>query len=166
MEWLNVDNVLAALAEVCRTWISPRQPLLALKKRAKQQTCIRIAPERLIEVMTFLHDDPRCRFDAAGGLDLRGLFDFPDAADRYGVTYNAGFDARGPSLVGEVFRANDPEPKVPSVTGAGGANWPEREVWDLFGVKFAGHPDLRRIMTWEGFEAHPLRKDYPLARPG
>ena len=59
--------------------------------------------------------------------------------------------------------ANDPEPTVPSVVGIwAGANWMEREVWDLFGVRFEGHPDLRRIMTWEGFEAHPLRKDYPL----
>ncbi|HEX2972448.1 MAG TPA: NADH-quinone oxidoreductase subunit C, partial [Tepidisphaeraceae bacterium] len=59
--------------------------------------------------------------------------------------------------------ANDPEPKVPSVVSVWrGANWQEREVWDMFGVRFEGHPDLRRILLWEGFGSHPLRKDYPV----
>lgn len=62
---------------------------------------------------------------------------------------------------------NDPNPEAPSVTGIWrGAEWMEREVYDLFGVRFTGHPDLRRIMTWEGFAAHPLRKDYPLRGRG
>ena len=62
---------------------------------------------------------------------------------------------------------NDPDPEVPTVTGIWkGADWLEREVIDMFGVRFAGHPDLRRILTWEGFKAHPLRKDYPLRGRG
>jgi NADH-quinone oxidoreductase subunit C len=56
---------------------------------------------------------------------------------------------------------------VPSVTGVWvGANWLEREVFDMFGVRFTGHPDLRCILTWDGFKAHPLRKDYPLRGVG
>jgi NADH-quinone oxidoreductase subunit C len=63
--------------------------------------------------------------------------------------------------------ANDSSPEVPSVVSIWkGANWLEREVWDMFGVRFTGHPDLRRILTWEAFEAHPLRKDYPLQGRG
>ena len=62
---------------------------------------------------------------------------------------------------------NDPEPTVPSVVELWeGANWLEREVWDMFGIRFAGHPDLRRILLPEEFTAHPLRKDYPLQGRG
>ena len=62
---------------------------------------------------------------------------------------------------------NDPAPEVPSVNGIWrAADWMEREIWDMFGIRFTGHPDLRRILTWEGFEAHPLRKDYPLRGRG
>ena len=56
---------------------------------------------------------------------------------------------------------------VPSVTGVWrAADWPEREVWDLFGVRFEGHPDLSRLLLWEGFEGHPLRKDFPVEGTG
>ena len=62
---------------------------------------------------------------------------------------------------------NDPEPAVPSVVRLWeGANWLEREVWDMFGIRFAGHPDLRRILLPEEFTAFPLRKDYPLQGRG
>ncbi|MCB9851246.1 MAG: NADH-quinone oxidoreductase subunit C [Phycisphaerales bacterium] len=137
-------------------------PLLGLQKTERQQTCIRVAPAQLIEVMTFLHDDERCQFDQLADLTCVDYLDFPNATDRYGVTYNLVSTTHGHRMWAKCF-VNDPEPEVPSVTGIWqGANWVEREVWDLFGVKFAGHPDLRRIMTWEGFGSHPLRKDYPL----
>ena len=62
---------------------------------------------------------------------------------------------------------NDPNPTVPSVTGLWkGANWTEREVFDMFGITFAGHPDLRRILMPDGFKDFPLRKDYPLRGKG
>ena len=62
---------------------------------------------------------------------------------------------------------NAPAPNLPSVIGIWkGADWMEREVFDMFGVVFEGHPDLRRILTWDTFEAHPLRKDYPLRGKG
>jgi len=162
MQWLNVDKVIAALAERFGGVDFQPAPLLALKDAARTQMCVRIEPDMLLEVMRFLHDDERCRFDQLADLTCVDYLNFPDAADRYGVTYTLLSTELGHRMWAKCF-TNDPDPEVPSVTGIWrGANWLEREVWDLFGVKFTGHPDLRRIMTWEGFAAHPLRKDYPL----
>ena len=91
---------------------------------------------------------------------------FPKARDRFGVVYSLLSVSKGHRLWAKCF-VNDPDPEVPSVTGIWwGADWLEREVYDMFGVRFSGHPDLRRILTWDGFEAHPLRKDYPLRGRG
>lgn len=166
MDWLCVDRELAALAERFPALDFQPAPLARLRDAARQQTCIRVAPERLLEVMRFLHDDARCRFDQLSDLTCVDYLNFPNATDRYAVTYTLLSTATGHRLWAKCF-VNDPEPQVPSVTGIWkGAEWLEREVWDLFGVKFAGHGDLRRILTWEGFTAHPLRKDYPLRGRG
>lgn len=133
---------------------------------AAQQMCLRVPADRLIEVMTFLRNDSRCSFEQLCDLTCVDYLDFPDATDRYGVTYSLLSLTLEQRIWVKCF-VNDPEPEVPSVTFIWkGADWQEREVWDLFGVKFTGHYDLRRIMTWEGFEAHPLRKDYPLQGRG
>jgi NADH-quinone oxidoreductase subunit C len=136
-------------------------PLLAGEDEDGAQLCVRVPPDRLLEVMQFLYEDRRCQFEQL--CDLAGVdyLNFPGARDRYGIVYALLSVTKGHRLWVKCF-ANDPEPKVPSVTGIWwGADWPEREVYDLFGVTFTGHPDLRRILTWDGFEAHPLRKDYP-----
>jgi NADH-quinone oxidoreductase subunit C len=162
MEWLNVDKVAAALTARFAGVDFQFGPLLVLKNPARQQTGMRVEPQQLLEVMRFLHDDARCRFDQLADLTCVDYLNFPNATDRYGVTYTLVSTELGHRLWAKCF-TNDPEPAVPSVTSIWrGANWLEREVWDLFGVRFTGHPDLRRIMTWEGFAAHPLRKDYPL----
>jgi NADH-quinone oxidoreductase subunit C len=137
-------------------------PLLACRKKEGEQLCVRVPADRLIEVMRFLHDDERCRFEQLSDLTCVDYLEFPKARDRYGVTYTLVSITLGHRLWVKCY-ANDPDPEVPSVTGIWkGADWLEREVYDLFGVGFTEHPDLRRIMTWEGFGAHPLRKDYPL----
>ncbi len=65
------------------------------------------------------------------------------------------------------IRVSEDDLEVDSITGLWrGANWPEREVYDMFGIRFKGHPNLKRLLMWEGFPAHPLRKDYPLEGQG
>jgi NADH-quinone oxidoreductase subunit C len=94
-----------------------------------------------------------------GGIDY---LNYPNAVDRYGVVYGLLNTGSGERLFVKVF-VNDPEPELPSVVELwSGADWMEREVFDMYGVKFAGHPDLRRILMPHEFTAFPLRKDYPL----
>ncbi len=136
-------------------------PLVVNKLGPSDQACIKVPPERLVEVMRFLKDDPLCRFDFLADLTCVDYLYFPDGTDRYGVTYTLASTVLRHRLWVKCF-VNDPEPVVPSVTSIWkGANWQEREVWDMFGIRFEGHPDLRRILLWEGFGSHPLRKDYP-----
>ena len=131
-----------------------------------EQVCVRVAPDRLIEVMRFLYEDDRCRFEQLCDLTCVDYLNFPKSRDRFGVTYSLLSITKGHRLWVKCF-VNDPDPEVPSITDIWwGADWLEREVWDMFGVRFSGHPDLRRILTWEEFEAHPLRKDYPLRGRG
>ena len=163
----SVDTVLQRLRERFPDVDFAPFPLLPRPgKPNEEQTCIRVPATRLLEVMRFLRDDPACAFEQLCDLTCVDYLNFPKAADRYGVTYSLLSLSCGHRLWAKCF-VNDPNPEVPSVTGVwNGANWLEREVWDLFGVKFTGHPDLRRIVTWEGFPAHPLRKDYPLRGRG
>ncbi len=101
-------------------------------------------------------------FDLLVDLTCVDYLNYSDAKDRFGLVYLLANTATGERLTVRTF-VNDPEPSVPSVVPLWeGANWLEREVWDLFGIRFAGHPDLRRIVLPDQFTAHPLRKDYPL----
>lgn len=130
------------------------------------QKCVNVEPDQLLDVMRFLKDDERFRFEQLCDLTCIDYLNYPKARDRYGVTYSLLSISLGHRLWAKCF-VNDPKPEVPSVTGIWpGADWLEREVYDMFGVVFGGHPDLRRILTWDGFEAHPLRKDYPLRGRG
>ncbi len=141
-------------------------PLLSRADSQDEQMCVRVPPHRLIEVMRFLRTDERCAFEQLCDLTCVDYLNFPGARDRYGVIYSLLSLTQNHRLWAKCF-ANDPDPEIPSVTGVWkGANWPEREVWDMFGVRFTGHPDLRRILTWEGFGSHPLQKDYPLTGKG
>jgi len=87
---------------------------------------------------------------------------YRDAKDRFGLVYLLANAQTNERITVRTF-VNDPESTVPSVVSLWkGADWLEREVWDVFGIRFSGHPDLRRILLPEEFTAHPLRKDYPL----
>jgi NADH-quinone oxidoreductase subunit C len=114
--------------------------------------------EGLVEAATFLRDDSGCDFKLL--CDVTAV-DYPEREERFEVVYNL-LSIRQNQRV-RVKLTTDEETPVPSVTSVwSAAGWFEREVWDLYGVFFSDHPDLRRILTDYGFEGHPLRKDFPL----
>mgnify|MGYP001433081801 CR=1 FL=1 len=118
-----------------------------------------VSSEKIIEVLTFLRDDSSCQFKML--IDICGV-DFPNREIRYEVIYNLLSLTHNQRIRLKVnTNSESPIPSVVSVYSA--AAWYEREVWDMFGVIFSKHPDLRRILTDYGFEGHPLRKDFPLS---
>jgi NADH-quinone oxidoreductase subunit C len=127
-------------------------------KVALGELTIEIARDDLIEVMTILKEDPLCRFGCL--IDICGV-DYPDREQRFDVVYHLLSPWLNQRI--RVRLKTDESHPVPSLTGLfPGANWYEREAYDLYGILFAGHPDLRRILTDYGFQGHPLRKDFPL----
>jgi len=119
---------------------------------------LRIEREQVVRVMQFLRDDANCMFKIL--VDITAV-DFPDRPERFDIVYNLLSIKQNQRV--RVKVATDDATPVPTVAEVfSTANWLEREVWDLFGVFFEGHPDLRRIMTDYGFQGHPLRKDFPL----
>jgi NADH-quinone oxidoreductase subunit C len=126
------------------------------------------SPDRLLEVMIFLRDNAATRFEQLIDVTCVDYLNFPKppSGERYGVTYSLLSLSLEHRLWVKCF-VSDPDPQVPSVTGVWkGADWMEREVYDMFGIRFTGHPDLRRILTWDDFGSYPLRKDYPLRGKG
>ena len=119
---------------------------------------IRARRDLIVKVLTFLRDDVNCRFQQL--MDLCGV-DYPEREKRFEVVYNLLSLTHNMRV--RVKVDTDEETPVPSVSGVfSSATWWEREAWDLFGIYFSEHPDLRRIMTDYGFDGHPLRKDFPL----
>jgi len=112
----------------------------------------------IVDVLDFLRRDAQCQFVSI--IDIAGV-DYPYREKRFDVVYHL-LSPRQNSRV-RVKVATDEDTAVPSVTGVfPGADWFEREAYDLYGILFSGHPDLRRLLTDYGFEGHPLRKDFPL----
>jgi NADH-quinone oxidoreductase subunit C len=112
----------------------------------------------IVAVVTFLRDDPRCQFWNI--VDVTAI-DWPARERRFDVVYHFLSPKQNRRIRVKVV-ADEASP-VPSIIGVfPGADWFERETYDLYGVLFTGHPDMRRILTDYGFEGHPLRKDFPL----
>ncbi|CAK7272432.1 Putative NADH-ubiquinone oxidoreductase 30.4 kDa subunit, mitochondrial [Sporothrix epigloea] len=124
----------------------------------KDELTIYVCPSGIIPVFTFLKYNTSAEFTQVS--DITAV-DFPTRDQRFEVVYNL-LSVRHNSRIRIKTYADEASP-VPSITSLfDGANWFEREVYDMFGVFFVGHPDLRRILTDYGFEGHPLRKDFPL----
>jgi NADH-quinone oxidoreductase subunit C len=112
----------------------------------------------IVQAVTFLRDDPACRFICF--IDLCGA-DYPGRENRFDVVYHLLSPILNQRIRIKVL--TDEETPVPSIIDVfPAANWFEREAYDLYGILFTGHPDLRRILTDYGFEGHPLRKDFPM----
>jgi NADH-quinone oxidoreductase subunit C len=122
---------------------------------------ILIRPESLKSAMEFLKNDSRLQFDLL--VDVTAV-DYLGRKPRFEVVYHLLSLAHKRRLRVKLCVDGD-DPVVESITHLwGSANWLEREVWDMFGIRFAGHPNLKRILLYEEFEGHPLRKDYPMRK--
>jgi len=122
------------------------------------ETTVLLRKESLLEVCRFLKEESALKMDFLS--NLCGV-DFPDREQRFEVVYHL-FSVSRHMRINLKVRAAEGE-KVPSVTGVWRtANWHEREAFDLLGIPFEGHPDLRRILLADGWQGHPLRKEYPV----
>jgi NADH-quinone oxidoreductase subunit C len=143
----------------------------------RDQATLVVEPTDLHAVMKFLRDDEECVYNFladVAGIDYLG---YPSKTQgRFAVVYNLCSYSRDDRFFVKVFLdptistagiEEDPALVVDSVCDLwASAEWSEREVFDMFGIRFANHPDLRRILMWEDYPAHPLRKDYPLRGRG
>jgi NADH-quinone oxidoreductase subunit C len=123
-----------------------------------------VAPEKLDETLRLLKED--AGFDMLIDITAADYLHYPDARDRFGVIYALLNTGTGERIYVKTH-LNEPELSIPSAVSLWrGADWMEREVFDMYGIIFEGHPDLRRILMPEEFTAYPLRKDYPLRGRG
>ena len=117
-----------------------------------------VEKEDIAKLLVFLRDDVNCQFKQL--MDICGV-DYPERPQRFEVVYNLLSLVHNNRVTVKVML--DDNSSIPSVSKIfSSADWWEREIWDLFGIFFSGHPDLRRILTDYGFDGHPLRKDFPL----
>jgi NADH-quinone oxidoreductase subunit C len=148
----------------------------------RDMTTVVVPREKIVDVCRFLRDDPALRYDMLVELNGVDYLNYPGATHRFAINYGlisipnnnrlwlkVFLDPTGDTSPGHdvrdevVIEKGDPGLKVASVCGVWpGAEWMERETYDMFGIIFVGHPDLRRILTWNGYGSYPLRKDYPL----
>lgn len=157
-----------------------KQAFAGVRLRATEyrgQTTVIVEPADAHAVLAFLKSDPRCGFDFLSDVFGIDYLNYPtETIGRFAVVYNLCSYPRtdrlfvkvflNPSLPTEGIQA-DPALMLETVCDIWpGAEWPEREVFDMFGIRFNNHPDLRRILLWETYPAHPLRKDYPVSGLG
>jgi NADH-quinone oxidoreductase subunit C len=117
-----------------------------------------VAPADIVRVLTALRDDTQCLFEVL--IDICGV-DYPEREKRFDVVYHLLSPRRNQRI--RIKCEADEDIAVPSAVDVyPAANWFEREAYDMYGILFSGHPDLRRLLTDYGFQGHPLRKDFPL----
>ena len=150
-----MDEALNKLAAYLADRLGPK---LLGSEMALGELTIEVGCEEIPEVIAFLRNDPLCRFGCL--IDICGV-DYPERERRFDVVYHLLSPWLNHRI--RVRTTTDAATPVPSIVGLfPAANWFEREAYDLYGILFAGHPDLRRLLTDYGFQGHPLRKDFPL----
>ena len=150
-----MDQVLNTLAAYLDDRLGTK---LAASEVTLGELTIAVERDRIPEIMQFLRDDPLCRFGCL--IDICGV-DYPERQERFDVVYHLLSPWLNQRI--RVRTKTDAANPVPSIVPLyPGADWFEREAYDLYGILFAGHPDLRRLLTDYGFQGHPLRKDFPL----
>jgi NADH-quinone oxidoreductase subunit C len=125
----------------------------------ESELTVHAKPEAIIAVLTHLRDDPGCQFYAF--VDITAV-DWPQRDKRFDVVYHLLSPTQNARIRIKI-EVGEAETVASATDVFVGANWFEREVYDLYGIVFTGHPDLRRILTDYGFDGHPLRKDFPLS---
>jgi len=129
----------------------------------RDQVSVIVKRDQIVAMLRYLHDDPLLSFDHLQDLTAVDYLNKKDV--RFEVVYTL-YSIRFRHNIRIRAQVPDNDPKISSVVPIwAGANWHERECFDMFGIVFAGHPDLRRILMPEDWEGHPLRKDYPLKGP-
>lgn len=151
---INTENL-----EALATRIAEKLPhACKAHKITHEELTLLVERDHLLAVMTFLRDDNQCMFETL--LDVCGV-DYPERQDRFEVVYHLLSMQLNHRI--RVKLSTDEEKAVASIVEIFPvANWYEREAFDMYGIQFSGHPDLRRILTDYGFEGYPLRKDFPL----
>jgi NADH-quinone oxidoreductase subunit C len=127
-------------------------------KMAFDELTITVARDTIVAVLTKLRDDPNLQFGIL--IDIAGV-DYPARANRFEVVYHL-LSPRKNMRLRVKLDANDVDPVPSAIPVYPAANWYEREAYDMYGILFSGHPDLRRLLTDYGFQGFPLRKDFPL----
>ncbi len=127
-------------------------------KGAFGELTIRVSRENLVQAMKFLRDDSKCRFEVL--IDICGV-DWPARENRFDVVYHL-LSPRLNQRLRVKIETDEKTPVASLVDVFSAANWFEREAYDMYGILFSGHPDLRRLLTDYGFKGYPLRKDFPL----
>ena len=136
------------------------EAVIEVHSQLNQDTVI-IAQSGLLEVARLLRDDPQLEYNYL--MDLTAV-DYWKRKPRFEVVYHF-LSLKNNFRIRVKVPVPEPDPKVDSLTSLwSAANWYEREVYDMFGIQFVGHPDLRRILMYPEFEGHPLRKDYPIEK--
>jgi NADH-quinone oxidoreductase subunit C len=148
-----MDEALNELGAYLHERLAPKAWRVALG-----ELTLEVARDEIPRVIEFLRDDPNCRFGCL--IDICGV-DYPEHEERFEIVYHLLSPWLNRRI--RVKTRTDAQKPVPSIVSLHpSADWFEREAFDLYGILFSGHPDLRRILTDYGFEGHPLRKDFPL----